>query len=113
MFQTICIDIERGLNIEGVKWQNLLRISVIILVCLISTTLPFFSDMMSLIGAVSNTMLIFILPVLFNFYLGEGNTTTTYILGLGIMVIGLFGGTLGTYDAVQALYHDVMRARAH
>ena len=111
LLQTICIDIERAFKIEGILKQNVMRVAVVIFILLISTTLPFFSQMMSLIGAVSNTMLIFILPVLFNFYLGEGNTTTTYIMGLAIMVIGLFGGSLGTYDAVRALYDSFLKAQ--
>jgi amino acid permease len=107
LFQTICLDLERAYKAKTLMQQNTLRFLVVLFAGSISASLPFFSDLMALIGAVSNTMLIFILPVLFNFYLGKTNTTTTYILGLLIMLTGLVGGTLGTYDAVKALYIDI------
>ena len=107
LLQTICLDLERAYKLKSVSHQSMLRFLVVFFVGTISACLPFFADLMALIGAVSNTMLIFILPVLFNFYLCRDNTTTTYILGLFIMLTGLVGGTLGTYDAVKALYVDI------
>ena len=107
LLQTICLDLERAYKLKSASHQSMLRFLVVFFVGTIAACLPFFADLMALIGAVSNTMLIFILPVLFNFYLCRNNTTKTYILGLFIMLTGLVGGTLGTYDAIKALYVDI------
>lgn len=76
------------------------------LVVLIAVTIPYFSDFMNLIGAVANTLLIYIFPVVFHaklFGVSRG------LLSALILVVGCIGGGMGTLDALSNLYHDVMR----
>jgi hypothetical protein len=77
----------------------------------VSVCLPFFADMMNLVGALSNTMLIFVLPIICRYVLDKRRgkpikplllAAETFILGFG-----LIGGAFGTASALQALYNDV------
>jgi amino acid permease len=105
LLTTISKDLERMMDIESYRDTSILRIAIVGLICSISMSLPFFSDMMSLVGAVSNTMLIFVLPILCDFKLFEKNN---FVLGCLIIIIGLVGGGIGTFDALTALYEDII-----
>ena len=74
----------------------------------IALLIPFFDDFMTFIGSIANTLLIFIFPIVFHFKLfGFKHLTVTELaLRCVILVIGCFGGLLGGYQAVKALYND-------
>jgi vesicular inhibitory amino acid transporter len=106
LLTTISKDLERHFEIETFSMIGLLRLGIVGLIATLALVLPFFSDMMSLIGAVSNTMLIFVLPIICDFKLFERNQV---LLGWVIITVGLVGGGIGTFDALKALYNDIMR----
>jgi amino acid permease len=108
LLTTISKDLERHFEIESFKSIGLLRCGIVGFIASLAIVLPFFSDMMSLIGAVSNTMLIFVLPIVCDFKLFEKNN---YVLGTVIMMIGFFGGSIGTFDALVALYNDIVNSK--
>jgi hypothetical protein len=83
-----------------------MRISLVIVTASISISLPYFADLMALIGAVSNTILIFVLPIACSFILKRDNQSVLF--GILILIIGLIGGAVGTYEALVALYHDII-----
>jgi hypothetical protein len=108
LLTTISRDTERSFGTTSIKTRSLLRIALVVFISSISVSLPYFADLLSLIGAVSNTMLIFVLPIACDFILNK-NTGISYVIGGGIMVIGLIGGSMGTYEALIALYNDITR----
>jgi hypothetical protein len=68
--------------------------------------------MMNLVGAVSNTLLIFVFPILCDYVLEkrEGirvKPTFEFLFEVLIVLVGLIGGAFGTYDALLALYTDI------
>ncbi|KAJ3276566.1 hypothetical protein HDV01_004099 [Terramyces sp. JEL0728] len=107
LLTTISLDLERALNFNTVVSRSFLRIIILASICFLSVFLPYFADLMNLIGAVSNTMLIFILPVILDHVLHPSKSLPKMLLHLFIVIIGLVGGSMGTYDALLALYNDV------
>jgi amino acid permease len=107
LLTTISRDLERHFQIESFGKTSILRFFIVAIVATLAIILPFFSDMMSLIGAVSNTMLIFVLPVVCDFKLFGRNNV---FFGCLVILIGLVGGTLGTFDALEALYNDIINS---
>lgn len=113
LLTTFALDTESVLGIDKLPPAKQLaqvalqRISIITSVVLISTTIPYFAHVMTLIGAVANTLLIFVFPIVFNAKLVKQGV---WGLGLGCVVVsvGLVGGSLGTADAVSALYRDML-----
>lgn len=83
--------------------RSILRISVLAAVAIIAISVPFFADFMNLIGAVANTLLIYIFPVVFHTRL----TNRISIVKIIVLVVGILGGTMGTIDALTALYRDM------
>jgi amino acid permease len=113
MLFTICSDVERGYQVDSYQSRVLTRTLVIASLAAISVMLPYFSDMINLVGAVSNTMLIFVLPIVCDYVLatkaGIKKSWNELVLGLFIVIIGVVGGGFGTLDALIALYHNIQR----
>ena len=113
LLTTISSDIERGFGIETFFMRTVARSLLIAALCAVSILLPYFADMMNLIGALSNTMLIFILPIVCRYMIDQKNGKSINkwtLAGEGfILVFGLIGGFFGTFDALQALYCDLKK----
>lgn len=109
LLTTISRDMERDFDIVSEKGISSLRLLIICSACLLSIFLPFFTDMLSLIGAVSNTMLIFVLPIACEFALLRKSNV---IVGMMILIVGLIGGAVGTFDASIALWNDIIKSFA-
>ncbi|KAI8911046.1 transmembrane amino acid transporter protein-domain-containing protein [Gorgonomyces haynaldii] len=113
LLTTISLDVERslGLTHEKETYTQLfsrlgLRLFLLTAIVSVSVALPFFSDVMNLIGALSNTLLIFVFPIVFHWKLFGVQRP---ILSVAILAIGLVGGFIGTKDAFIALYRDIMQ----
>jgi amino acid permease len=107
LITTFSLDMERILklsssteNDEFIK-RAFLRFGILLLVVIVSITIPYFSDFMNLIGAVANTLLIYIFPVVvnhilfnpqFHFKLFKIRTISTYILSAFIVIVGIIAG---------------------
>ncbi|KAK9718028.1 hypothetical protein K7432_005782 [Basidiobolus ranarum] len=82
-----------------------LRTLIVICVALIAMNIPYFADFMSLIGALSNCMIVFVLPVVFYLKLYGWRSVRIWelIWCLFIIIIGFIGCVLGAKDAIEAL----------
>lgn len=69
---------------------------------------PFFADFMSLIGALANCGLVFLLPILCYLKLTGWRNKKWYELVFCAITIflGIVGCVFGTIDAIRALVHD-------
>ena len=64
---------------------------------------------MILIGSISNTMLIFIFPIAFHYKIFGSIYVTKWehLARLSIVCIGIVAGSVGGYQAILKLYHDM------
>ncbi|KAI8929207.1 transmembrane amino acid transporter protein-domain-containing protein [Entophlyctis helioformis] len=94
--------------------RALLRTLIMVFIAVVSITVPFFSDLMTFLGAVANTMLIFVFPVVFYYKIfgvaGRGVAELAFA-GL-IIAVGIMGGCIGGYESLVALYNDFVNSRA-
>lgn len=111
LLTTISSDLERGFQIESFEMRTVVRFFLMTFLSTVSICLPFFADMMNLVGALSNTMLIFVLPIVCRYVLDKRRGRQIKPLALAaeifILLFGVIGGSFGTADALQALYNDV------
>ncbi|KAJ3025795.1 UNVERIFIED_CONTAM: hypothetical protein HDU68_006671 [Siphonaria sp. JEL0065] len=86
-----------------------LRCGLMVLIVGLAMAVPFFKDFMTLLGALANTALIFVFPIVFDFKLFGYNNRTWNEKGFGIVIIvvGVFGGVVGGYEAIIALIRDI------
>jgi len=84
------------------------RIFHVIVSAIIAISVPFFGDLMSLIGAFANCLLVFVLPVIFYLKLFGWNNMTTWeiVSNLFVVVVGSIGCIIGTMDAISSLSKD-------
>ena len=110
LLMTFSLGIERYYQIgnlfKGHLYHYLIRLITLIRVCCVSILVPYFSDLMGLLGSVANMMLIFIFPVIFYLKLKSTSIQQKCIL-IGILCIGILAGAVGGYDAIVALYKDM------
>ena len=70
---------------------------------------PYFAEFMTLLGAICNCMLVFVLPVVFYWRLLGFRRLPVYeqLFGALIIVIGLVGGAFGAADAITELIRKI------
>ncbi|KAI9278339.1 transmembrane amino acid transporter protein-domain-containing protein [Phascolomyces articulosus] len=110
---SFALDVEDMMNITverlGKKKEFLVRAgfrtATMIFVAVIGVVIPFFDVLMSLLGAFSNSALVFILPVLFYWKLDGFRNKPIYELAWGALVLlyGLVALIFGTWAAVDDL----------
>ena len=85
------------------------RTLLVILSVGIAITIPFFDDVMSLLGALANCLLVFVLPVLFYLKLFNWKRMPLLMLTWNAFVIfvGLVGCVVGSIKAVNRLIEDL------
>lgn len=91
--------------------RGLLRTGIIVLVGLVAAVVPFFGDVMDLLGSLTACLLVFIMPVLFYYRLGglERARWVTRAWTVLILLVGAVALVLGTLDAVRHLVADFKR----
>ncbi|KAK9718198.1 hypothetical protein K7432_005643 [Basidiobolus ranarum] len=89
--------------------RSLLRTGLMVVFCLVSMFVPAFGDLMSLVGALTNTQIIFVFPVVFYLKLYGWRKVRWYelILCAIIVVVGMISCVLGTIDAIKNLKHTL------
>ncbi|KAF9392075.1 hypothetical protein CPB97_004371 [Podila verticillata] len=110
---TFNLQVERALKLEHrglskrAEWsyRAIIRTLSMILVATIALFFPYFGQMMSLLGALSEGVLIFVFPVVFYLKLyGIKKVGKLELLAMAlIVVIGVAGTVIGTIDAVKEL----------
>eukprot|EP00943_MAST-04B_sp_MAST-4B-sp1_P002120 g2120.t1 len=125
LMNVVCTELEQTLGIEGTNRGNeaggnitnqnvdtfkarsarfFLRISLVALTCFVAVMVPYFPDVMSLVGAMCLTMIVFVLPVAFSFKLrGDKMSILEKVWGLCIVCCGCIGGIIGTIQAFQSI----------
>ncbi|KAF9129580.1 hypothetical protein BGW39_004018 [Mortierella sp. 14UC] len=94
----------RGKVMERV-YRSIIRLVVVGVCGGIACTVPFFGDFLSLLGALGNCSLIFVLPIIFYFKLIGWRQMKFYELGwcAFIVIIGVISAVIGSIDAIKAL----------
>lgn len=102
---------EQGSTRDQFLKRGLLRTGIVLLVGLVAAVVPFFGDMMDLLGALTACLLVFIMPVMFYYRLGglEKKGWTTRAWAVVILLVGVLVLVLGTLDAVRHLAADFRR----
>ncbi|KAG0307840.1 hypothetical protein BGZ97_000266, partial [Linnemannia gamsii] len=91
-------------------YRAIIRTLSMILVATIALFFPYFEEMMSLLGALSDGMLTFVLPIIFylKLYGIKKVGKIELVIMVLIIIIGIAGSVIGTIDAVKGLaraYH--------
>lgn len=96
----------RGVVMERV-YRSILRLAVVGVCGGIACTVPYFGDFLSLLGALGNCTLIFVLPILCYFKLVGWRHLKLYELVwcAFIILIGVISAVIGSIDAIKALNH--------
>ncbi|KAK9729354.1 hypothetical protein K7432_000395 [Basidiobolus ranarum] len=113
----LSLDLEKYLKID-IKYMSkkkefvsriLLRIVLMVIFCLVAMFVPAIGDFMSLIGALMNTQIIFVIPVAcFLKLFGWRNVGWVHLVLCTItMIVGWISCIIGTIDAVKSLVHDL------
>ncbi|KAF9383258.1 hypothetical protein CPC16_008999 [Podila verticillata] len=91
--------------------RGLLRTGIIVLVGFVAAVVPFFGDMMDLLGSLTACLLVFIMPVMFYYRLGglQKAGWATKAWTVLILLVGAVALVLGTLDAVRHLVIDFKR----
>ncbi|KAI1316885.1 hypothetical protein EDD11_009375 [Mortierella claussenii] len=87
------------------------RTIIILFTAFVASVIPFFGDVMDLLGALTTCLLVFLLPIMFFYRLG-GMKTTSWPLQAWIwfiFVIAMMAMVLGTIDATRHLIDDFNR----
>lgn len=115
---TFNLQVEAALKLESrglstkTEWvyRAIIRTLSMILVATIALFFPYFEEMMSLLGALSDGMLTFVLPIIFylKLYGIKKVGKIELVIMVLIIIIGIAGSVIGTIDAVKGLaraYH--------
>ncbi|KXN74026.1 hypothetical protein CONCODRAFT_83148 [Conidiobolus coronatus NRRL 28638] len=88
--------------------RAVLRTFIVAILTVIAIYIPFFSDLMSLVGAVANCMTIFIIPTVCHYKLFgfKNRPKWEYVWTLIVIGLGLFGLIMGTVESVKLLIAD-------
>ncbi|KAG0326025.1 hypothetical protein BGZ99_010246 [Dissophora globulifera] len=97
-----------GTNRQQFLKRAIPRTIIIILTGLIAAVIPYFGDVMDLLGALTTCLLVFVMPILFYYKLGGLKNSDWWVKlwALFIFVIGLVALVLGTINATQHLIED-------
>ena len=83
------------------------RTTLVGLTCLISVKVPFFAPLMTFVGAGCLTMIVFVLPVIFNFRLRTMKNIKIGVIekvaGSAVVVCGIIGGSIGVAQSTNDL----------
>ncbi|KAK9721372.1 hypothetical protein K7432_003479 [Basidiobolus ranarum] len=116
LLASLALEVEHAMKIDRIHMscgrELLSRVAFrSILLCssaLVAIILPYFAEVVTLLGAVSNAMLIFVLPIAFNYRLFGGPTTfSRKFWECLIVLIGFMSCGFGTYSAVISLYEKI------
>ncbi|KAG0249826.1 hypothetical protein BG011_008912 [Mortierella polycephala] len=121
LMTSFALEVERVLGISVEKrgqvkeriYRTINRLVIMGVVGGIACLVPFFDSFLSLLGALGNCMLIYVLPIAFYWKLIGWRQMKWYELvwcGI-ILVIGMLSCVIGSIDAVKALHHDFTYGR--
>ncbi|CAG8501156.1 5109_t:CDS:2 [Ambispora gerdemannii] len=115
---SVCLNIEEHLGITVAKvgrlreylYRILLRTSLMTIVVCFAVFAPYFADVMALLGALGNGVLLVVMPVviwikLFGWDRLHGVGEKLWVVF--ILIYAVLGSAIGTSDAMMALWNDI------
>ncbi|KAG0373695.1 hypothetical protein BGX24_011357 [Mortierella sp. AD032] len=121
LMTSFALEVERVLNISVEKrgvvkerlYRTVARLVIMGVVGGIACLVPYFDSFLSLLGALGNCMLIYVLPIFFYWRLIGWRQMPWYELlwCAVILIIGLLSCVIGSIDAIKALHHDFTYGR--
>ncbi|KAI8599888.1 transmembrane amino acid transporter protein-domain-containing protein [Dissophora ornata] len=113
MMVEACISARSPNFAQGTSRQQFLkraipRTIIILLAAFIASVIPFFGDVMDLLGALTTCLLVFVMPIMFYYRLGGMKTMRWWgrLWAWFIFLVGMVALVLGTYDATRHLIAD-------
>lgn len=114
---SIELEIYFGITVENLGrtreliWRIIIRSLVMILIIYCAVSLPYFADLMALLGAMGNGVLLNIIPMtiwlkLFGWNQLNGWKERYWVIF--ILVFSFLGAAIGTWDASKALWLDII-----
>lgn len=87
------------------------RTIIMFITGLIAGVVPYFGDVMDLLGSLTQCLLVFVMPIIFFYKLGglEKAGWWTKVWAVFVLVVGMVALVLGTVDAVRHLVADFRR----
>ncbi|KAI0217309.1 hypothetical protein L0F63_002593 [Massospora cicadina] len=87
-----------------------MRTLIVTLLALVAAFLPYFGELMALVGAISNLVLVYVTPVLCHLQLfgWRNRSPATYLAMLICLTMGLFGGVWGAIDAIAGIVNHII-----
>ncbi|CAG8589733.1 923_t:CDS:2 [Ambispora leptoticha] len=117
---SICLEIEGRLGITVAKvgrrreflYRTLLRSAAMVMVVWLAITAPYFADVMALLGAMANGLLVVVIPVstwikLFGWDQLRGVYEKLWVVF--VLIFASVGSFIGTSDAMIALWNDITK----
>ncbi|CAG8725552.1 7877_t:CDS:2, partial [Cetraspora pellucida] len=92
--------------------RTILRLTIVFFTVYIAITVPYFTNIMSLLGAMGNGVLLMILPMLVWIKLFGWNNISSLekVWAIFILFFALFGAIVGTWDALSALSAEMIES---
>ncbi|KAF9199534.1 hypothetical protein BGZ49_010320 [Haplosporangium sp. Z 27] len=122
LMTSFALEVERVMDITVTKYgvfkervyRTIIRLVIMGVVGGIACLVPYFDSFLSLLGALGNCMLIYVLPIGFYWRLIGWRQMRWYELVwcVIILIIGLLGCVIGSIDAIKALHRDFTQGRA-
>ncbi|KAI8363690.1 transmembrane amino acid transporter protein-domain-containing protein [Mortierella sp. GBAus27b] len=116
MMTSFALEVERVLNVTVESrgyfmerlWRTLIRLTIVGVVGGIACLVPFFDSLLSLLGALGNCMLIYVMPITFYWRLIGWRQMRWYelIWCSIILIIGLLSCVIGSIDAIKSLHRN-------
>ena len=98
----------RRMQQRPVITRIVVRVAEVCFCALVAILIPYFSDVMTLIGTIAGESLTFVLPCMFWMRLSwKDGQTWELVLCAFIAIIGTFCAAFGTVDAVKEFLHDI------
>ncbi|KAF6255805.1 amino acid transmembrane transporter [Scenedesmus sp. NREL 46B-D3] len=100
--------IQQGLWRRGIRLSTsasrLMRVAYVLLICFVAVLLPFFGDLMGLVGAVGVTPTTFLMPAILWLYLKRPPRSSIAFVGnVAIIVLCMLVGILGTVGSLHLI----------
>jgi len=108
----VCLYIEDRLKINETTreftYRMLLRMSLLAFETIIACVVPFFFDVMAIIGATTVSATVFFLPCLMYLSLKWTQVSRVEVFGIGcVMLFATVGSVIGCYHAVLSIINDL------
>ncbi|KXN74020.1 hypothetical protein CONCODRAFT_77036 [Conidiobolus coronatus NRRL 28638] len=110
---SFCLEVETNFKIDTRHMSRIrefvirfvFRSATVVILTAIAVFVPYFKILMSLIGAIGNCMVIFIIPLTCHYKLFGWRHRPWYelVLGVLIIIVAIFGLVMGSIDSVRAL----------